>query len=69
MAVPRISRTPTRLQLIALACEAHEAESPVTSTLDEIVARAVEHGIVEQFGSSYVQRIFRAGDVRPLHIQ
>jgi hypothetical protein len=49
--------------LIALACEAHEADSPVTSRLDEIVARAVEHGIVEQISRSYMQRILRAGDV------
>ncbi|WP_416347781.1 helix-turn-helix domain-containing protein [Caballeronia mineralivorans] len=37
----------TRLQLIALACEAQEAEGRVTPTLDEIVARAVERGIVK----------------------
>src|SRR5476649_1125754 len=38
----------TRLQLIALACEAQEAEGRVTPTLDEIVVRAVERGIVGQ---------------------
>src|ERR1700739_3501589 len=44
---PRITQE-TRLQLIALACEAQEPEGRVTPTLDEIVARAIEGGVVEQ---------------------
>lgn len=38
---PRITQE-TRLQLIALACEAQELEGRGTPTLDEIVARAIE---------------------------
>jgi transposase len=44
---PRITQG-TRLQLIALACEVQEAQGRVTPTLDEIVTRAVERGLVEQ---------------------
>ena len=65
---PRITQE-TRLQLIALACEAHEPEGRVTPTLDEIVARAIERGIVEQISRSHVQRILQAGDVRPHRVQ
>ena len=59
----------TRLQLIALACEAQEAEGRVTPTLDEIVVRAVERGIVGQISRSHVQRILQAGDIRPHRVQ
>ncbi|MGF6638764.1 transposase [Paraburkholderia sp. MM6662-R1] len=59
----------TRLQLIALACEAHEPEGRVTPTLDEIVARAIGRGIVEQISRSHVQRILQAGDVRPHRVK
>ncbi|WP_265335337.1 helix-turn-helix domain-containing protein, partial [Paraburkholderia franconis] len=38
---PRIAQE-TRLQLIALACEAQEPQGRLTPTLDEIVARAIE---------------------------
>ncbi|SDR62278.1 IS630 family transposase [Paraburkholderia tuberum] len=65
---PRITQE-TRLQLIALACEAHEPEGRVTPTLDEIVARAIERGIVEQISRSHVQRILQAGDVRPHRVK
>ncbi|ODV40787.1 hypothetical protein AWV79_04225 [Cupriavidus sp. UYMMa02A] len=44
---PRIAQE-TRLQLIALACEPQEPQGRVMPTLDEIVARAIERGIVEQ---------------------
>ena len=43
---PRITHE-ARLQLIALACETQEPEGRVTSTLDEIAARAVERGVVD----------------------
>jgi transposase len=65
---PRITQE-TRLQLIALACEAQEPEGRVTPTLDEIVARAIERGIVEQISRSHVQRILQAGDVRPHRVK
>ena len=58
-----------RLQLIALACEVQEPEGRVTPTLDEIVARAVERGVVRQISRSHVQRILQAGDVRPHRVQ
>jgi len=59
---PRITHE-ARLQLIALACETQEPEGRVTPTLDEIVARAVERGVVEQISRSQVQRILQAGHV------
>ena len=59
----------TRLQLIALACEAQDPEGRVTPTLDEIVVRAIERGIVEQISRSHVQRILQAGDVRPHRVR
>ncbi|CAM5789180.1 IS630 family transposase ISThsp15 [Castellaniella caeni] len=65
---PRITHA-ARLQLIALACEAQEPEGRVTPTLDEIVARALERGVVEQISRSHVQRILQAGDVRPHRAQ
>ena len=65
---PRITQE-TRLQLIALACEVQEAEGRVTPTLDEIVVRAVERGIVGQISRSHVQRILQAGDIRPHRVQ
>jgi transposase len=65
---PRITQE-TRLQLIALACEVQEAQGRTTPTLDEIVTRAVERGIVEQISRSHVQRILQAGDVRPHRVQ
>jgi transposase len=65
---PRITQE-ARLQLIALACEAQEAGGRVTPTLDEIVVRAVERGVVEQISRSHVQRILQAGDVRPHRVQ
>ena len=49
----------TRLQLIALACEPHEPEGRVTPTLDEIVTRAIERGIVEKISRSHVQLILQ----------
>ncbi|MDW3689299.1 helix-turn-helix domain-containing protein, partial [Cupriavidus sp. CV2] len=61
---PRITHE-ARLQLIALACETQEPEGRVTPTLDEIVARAVERGVVGQISRSQVQRILQSGDVRP----
>jgi hypothetical protein len=65
---PRITHE-ARLRLIALACEAQEPEGRVTPTLDEIAARAVERGVVEQIRRSHVQRILQAGDVRPHRVQ
>ena len=65
---PRITHE-ARLQLIALACETQEPEGEVTPTLDEIAARAVERGVVEQISRSHVQRILQAGDVRPHRVQ
>ena len=59
----------TRLQLIALACEAQDPEGRVTPTLDEIVVRAIERGIVEQISRSHVPMLLQAGDVRPHRVR
>lgn len=65
---PRITHE-ARLQLIALASETQEPEGRVTPTLDEIAARAVQRGVVEQISRSHAQRILQAGDVRPHRVQ
>lgn len=65
---PRI-KNEARLQLISLACEVQEAEGRVTPTLDEIVARALDRGVVEHISRSHVHRILQAGDVRPHRVQ
>lgn len=66
---PPIITHEARLQLIALACEVQEPEGRVTPTLDEIVTRAVERGVIGQISRSHVQRILQAGDVRPHRVQ
>ncbi|MFC7633554.1 IS630 family transposase, partial [Paraburkholderia humisilvae] len=48
-----------QLQLITLVSEALEAKGRVRPTLDGIVLRAVERGIVEQISCSHVQRSCR----------
>jgi transposase len=48
---PRIAQE-TPPQLIALASETQEPQERVTPTLDEIVARAIERGIIEQINRS-----------------
>lgn len=58
-----------RLELLALACEPAEPEGRATPTLDELVERAVERGVVEQISRSHLQRILQAGDMRPHRVR
>ena len=51
--------------MLALACEPAELEGRATSTLDELVDRAVERGVVKQISRSHLQRILQSGDLRP----
>ena len=62
---PRRIDAAQRLELLSLACEPAEAQGRSTPTLDELVERAVERGVVTQLSRSHLQRILQAGDLRP----
>jgi transposase len=64
----RIGET-QRLELLALACEPAELEGRSTPTLDELVDRAVERGVVKQISRSHLQRILQSGDLRPHRVR
>ena len=64
----RIGQT-QRLELLALACEPAERQGRATPTLDELVVRAVERGVVKQISRSHLQRILQAGDMRPHRVR
>lgn len=64
----RIGQT-QRLELLALACEPAQAQGRATPTLDELVERAVERGVVKQISRSHLQRILQAGDMRPHRVR
>ena len=53
-----------RLELLALACEPAEPDGRATPTLDELVDRAIERGVINQISRSHLQRILQAGDHR-----
>jgi len=62
---PRRIDAAQRLELLSLACEPAEAQGRSTPTLDELVERAIERGVVTQLSRSHLQRILQAGDLRP----
>lgn len=64
----RIDET-QRLELLALACEPADPQGRATPTLGELVARAVERGVVEQISRSHLQRILQSGDMRPHRVR
>ena len=64
----RIGET-QRLELLALACEPAELQGRATPTLDELVDRAVQRGVVKQISRSHLQRILQAGDLRPHRVR
>ncbi|SCK18965.1 Transposase [Variovorax sp. HW608] len=64
----RIGET-QRLELLALACEPAELQGRATPTLDELVDRAVQRGVVQQISRSHLQRILQAGDLRPHRVR
>jgi len=64
----RIGQT-QRLELLALACEPAEPLGRATPTLDELVDRAVQRGVVKQISRSHLQRILQAGDLRPHRVR
>lgn len=66
---PRKITEGERLQVIALACEPHERDGRTTPTLDELVERTLERGVVEKISRSTVQRILVSGDIRPHRIR
>jgi hypothetical protein len=55
--------------LLSLACEPAEVHGRTTPTLDELVQRAVERGVVTQISRSHLQRILQAGDLRPHRVR
>lgn len=66
---PRRIGEAQRLELLALACEPAEPQGRATPTLDELVDRAVERGVVKQISRSHLQRILQAGDMRPHRVR
>lgn len=66
---PRRISDQERLQIIALACEPGEEEGRATPTLDELVERSLERGLVSRISRSHLQRILAAGDLRPHRIR
>lgn len=66
---PRRITPAERLQVISLACEPAEAGGRSTPTLDELVERSVERGVVSQISRSHLHRILVAGDLRPHRVQ
>lgn len=61
---PRRIGAAQRLELLSLACEPAEAQGRATPTLDELVGRAIERGVVSQLSRSHLQRILQAGELR-----
>ena len=66
---PRRITPAERLQVISLACEPAEEGGRSTPTLDELVERSLERGVVSQISRSHLHRILVAGDLRPHRVQ
>ena len=66
---PRRIGAAQRLELLSLACERAEPQGRATPTLDELVDRAIERGVVSQLSRSHLQRILQAGDLRPHRVR
>ena len=66
---PRRISPAQRLQLLSLACEPAQVQGRSTPTLDELVERAVQRGVVTQISRSHLQRILQAGDLRPHRVR
>lgn len=66
---PRRISPAQRLQLLSLACEPAQVHGRSTPTLDELVERAVQRGVVTQISRSHLQRILQAGDLRPHRVR
>lgn len=66
---PRRIAQAQRLELLALACEPAQERGRATPTLDELVARALQRGVVKQISRSHLQRILQAGDMRPHRVR
>ena len=58
-----------RLELLSLTCEPAEVQGRSTPTLEELVERAVERGVVTRISRSQLQRILQAGDMRPHRVR
>ena len=66
---PRRIGAAQRLELLSLACERAEPQGRASPTLDELVDRAIERGVVSQLSRSHLQRILQAGDLRPHRVR
>jgi len=70
MGRPRRISEEARLELVSVACEPLRTDGGrTTPTLDEIRARAIDRGVVEDISRSHLHRILQAGDVRPHRVQ
>jgi len=59
-----------RLELVALACEPlDEGEGRATPTLEEVVERAVDRGVVDHISRSHLHRILDACALRPHRVR
>lgn len=59
-----------RLELVALACEpSNSEEGRVTPTLDEVIQRAVDRGVVDHISRSHLHRILQGCELRPHRVR
>ena len=58
---PRRIGAAQRLELLSLACERAEPQGRASPTLDELVDRAIERGVVSQLSRSHLQHGQQAG--------
>lgn len=66
---PRLTAA-QRLELVALACEPlNEGEGRVTPTLEEVLERAVDRGVVDHISRSHLHRILQASALRPHRVR
>jgi transposase len=66
---PRRITDVQRLQLVALACEPAEEGGRTTPTLEELVDRAQDRGIVNPISQRHMKRILDAGDLHPHRVR
>jgi transposase len=66
---PRRISDQTRLELVALACDEAEEDGRATPTLDELVERSKERGLIDEISRSHLQRILQDVDLRPHRVR
>lgn len=66
---PRRISGQARLELVALACDPAEENGRTTPTLDELLERSKERGVVECISRSHLHRILQDADLRPHRVR